>query len=99
MHAHMAQQERTLHCLSIIAVTCMLIFTAYGLISSAVTARIDFELLLILSLGVPVISLPAIAFHAHLRKKERANTIIETKNTHLNAARLEEGRIDIKVGE
>jgi hypothetical protein len=99
MHAHTAQQERTLHCLSIIAVTCMLIFTAYGLIRSAITARIDFELQLILFLIVPAISLPAIAFHTHLREKERANTIIEAKNTHLDAERLEEGRIEIRVGE
>ena len=78
------EQRDNLQALTIIAATCALVATAYGLAESVVTGHISFEFLLIFLLVAPSVCLPALAFSSHARTNKQTREIIRTKSLQLN---------------
>jgi len=68
----------------IVAVTAIVIATAYALAESVSSGHVSFEILLIFLLIAPSVCLPVIAFRSHSTAKKVSNEIIRAKNLQLN---------------
>ncbi len=79
------ENRRVRQALLIVATTCIIIITAFGLIESTLAGQVNIEVMLLFVLIAPAVCLPALAFRNHAQQKEQSDAIIETQNRHLNA--------------